>query len=967
MRIKRLSIRNIASIESGDIDFEKGLKDPFTGEAASLFLISGDTGSGKSAILDCISLTLYGTTPRVIGVNGIRSNKYVVGDKAISVSDVRQYTRLGISSKDECYARLYFVGNDGIDYVSTFHLGMTSHGNLAKVRWTLDIANETTLEQEKNVAPRILEAVGLTYEQFSRMAMLAQGQFASFLTGGKEERERILEQLTSTSRFSDYGKAISNIYKRKKQTKELIETRLSSEKSHIIDAEEETRLKAKIAEDGKNLKSMREQSDLINKILDLHRIIEVCSDSVAKAEEGLKELKKEFCVKEYEKISDTLRKWDETTQLRSLSSAKLKTETQIRSKVKSLLTDLNQSGRISPESLEKYEAIEKGNEEDRVSFAVAVSNNIIKDYEEKLRILSDALSAILEEKSISDLRSDEKKLNDKIKDIENLIELTESLKIEKETLENSLKEETSLLSNVKLNEEKVAKFQLTVDECKKISEEADRRYTTMHLSLSENFQSLRKRLHDEKATDCPLCGQQVKNPDHWNIEDKTFTLILSPLEKEKNEAAESLLDAMSHLKVILEDLNKTKGELKVLSSQNKKNSSRLETSEKNYRSRIKEYGYSLSGSEADFLYEQKSNTLRELKSLDLKLSKADETQKEILAVRKKDETFISTIRSEVAILSNLSNELDKISGEYSKALNTSDLTEQSLQEILAAEKDITRFRKTKERLDRQLAALSSVRDAETKRLNEAKENLSELKSIPDNDVSRLASLMDNPLYIEELREKKEILQVQIDALLKEYGSDTAALDQNEINKQKYELLIKESESQREEYLRWHKLNNYFGGTKFRTLVQSYILRPLLQNANRYLERITDHFTLTCSDENEQLAILVLDRYNKNQMRSATILSGGERFMISLALSLALSSLNKPDFNVDILFIDEGFGTLDASSLNAVIDTLRRLPEIAGGHGRRVGVISHREELADEIGVKIKVERCGEGRSRIKVL
>ena len=89
-------------------------------------------------------------------------------------------------------------------------------------------------------------------------------------------------------------------------------------------------------------------------------------------------------------------------------------------------------------------------------------------------------------------------------------------------------------------------------------------------------------------------------------------------------------------------------------------------------------------------------------------------------------------------------------------------------------------------------------------------------------------------------------------------------------------------------------------------------------------------------------------------------------MISLALSLALSAMNKPGLNIDILFIDEGFGTLDAGSLNAVIETLRRLPEIAGSSGRRVGVISHREELADNIDVQIRVNKCGEGRSRVEI-
>ena len=149
------------------------------------------------------------------------------------------------------------------------------------------------------------------------------------------------------------------------------------------------------------------------------------------------------------------------------------------------------------------------------------------------------------------------------------------------------------------------------------------------------------------------------------------------------------------------------------------------------------------------------------------------------------------------------------------------------------------------------------------------------------------------------------------------------------------------------------------------MVQTYILRPLLNNANIYLSEITDRYKLTCSEDNEQLSILVQDRYNKDQIRSATVLSGGERFMISLALSLALSSLNRPDMNVNILFIDEGFGTLDRASLESVMTTLEKLQEIAGQSNRRVGIISHREELDERIPVKIRVIKKGEGRSRVE--
>ena len=141
---------------------------------------------------------------------------------------------------------------------------------------------------------------------------------------------------------------------------------------------------------------------------------------------------------------------------------------------------------------------------------------------------------------------------------------------------------------------------------------------------------------------------------------------------------------------------------------------------------------------------------------------------------------------------------------------------------------------------------------------------------------------------------------------------------------------------------------------------------MLNNANLYLQKITKRYILTCSEENEQLSILVLDNDNKKQVRSATLLSGGERFMVSLALSLALSSLNRPGTNINILFIDEGFGTLDEKSLDSVMETLEKLQDIAGLKQRRVGIISHRKELEERLPVQIRVERKGESRSQVTI-
>ena len=125
MKIKRLHLRNIASIEKADIDFEKDLVEAGTGLPAPMFLISGDTGAGKSVILDGIAMALYGKTPRIESVAGKKNNEFRdAGGREVNVFDIEQYTRLGITEKDECYSEVVFEGNDGREYRARFELGI---------------------------------------------------------------------------------------------------------------------------------------------------------------------------------------------------------------------------------------------------------------------------------------------------------------------------------------------------------------------------------------------------------------------------------------------------------------------------------------------------------------------------------------------------------------------------------------------------------------------------------------------------------------------------------------------------------------------------------------------------------------------------------------------------------------------------------------------------------------------------
>lgn len=165
-----------------------------------------------------------------------------------------------------------------------------------------------------------------------------------------------------------------------------------------------------------------------------------------------------------------------------------------------------------------------------------------------------------------------------------------------------------------------------------------------------------------------------------------------------------------------------------------------------------------------------------------------------------------------------------------------------------------------------------------------------------------------------------------------------------------------------DFKRWDGLNRKLGdsdGKKFQRIVQSYVLKNLLVGANRYLNQLSNRYHLDCCD----LTLTVIDDYENGAIRPVGTLSGGESFLVSLALALALSGLNRNGLSVETLFIDEGFGTLSGEHLNTVMDALEHLN--AGGK-RKVGIISHVDSLRDRIKTHIEVRRNGHEASEVMV-
>ena len=325
MKLKELHIRNIASIERADIDFEKDLNDAITGDPASIFLISGDTGAGKSVILDSISMALYKKTPRIADVANASKNDYTDAEgEQIRVASIEQYTRLGISDKDESYSEVVFEGNDGKTYHARLTLGMklgskdkeTGIRPIKHSKPTWEIRIDKGDWTKDSVEQTILDAIGLDFQQFGRMAMLAQGQFANFLTGDKKEREAILEQLTNTQHFTAYGEAINSLWKKAKANQDRIQTIYDTEKPHTLSDEAVEQLTKEQQEGQKQLdiydaklKKFDEQLKLIEGILSKEK-------EQDQARQKVQELTIIISGDEYKNNKSLYSDWDATTNFK---------------------------------------------------------------------------------------------------------------------------------------------------------------------------------------------------------------------------------------------------------------------------------------------------------------------------------------------------------------------------------------------------------------------------------------------------------------------------------------------------------------------------------------------------------------------------------------------------------------------------------------------------------------------------
>ncbi|MCU4175857.1 SbcC/MukB-like Walker B domain-containing protein [Carboxylicivirga sp. N1Y90] len=221
---------------------------------------------------------------------------------------------------------------------------------------------------------------------------------------------------------------------------------------------------------------------------------------------------------------------------------------------------------------------------------------------------------------------------------------------------------------------------------------------------------------------------------------------------------------------------------------------------------------------------------------------------------------------------------------------------------------------------------------------------------------------------DEAEKDKAIYTDHVNTLLKRLGEITQKFAKNNEIQERNKGVFDEIKQQEHKLRKYTDLNKLLGGSKhaFNTYVQRLTLKNLIAIANRHLYQLNKRYSLRMNDtykSGEELNFMLIDHYQTNVARLVDTSSGGEKFLISLALALGLSDLASKNVSIGSLFIDEGFGTLDNKTLETVIATLSTLQS----QGKMIGVISHVENLKERIPTQIRVLKKQNGVSEIEIV
>ena len=986
MKILAIRGRNLASLE-GDFEID------FTVEpllSAGIFAISGPTGAGKSTLLDTMCLALFARTPRTDQAKENNVKLQDVSNEQLSQSDPRFLLRRGTSSG---FAEVDFMALNGHRYRTRWSVARArdkENGRLQNPRLALYNLDKEEEEQgtRSDLQARIIDLIGLTFEQFTRSVLLAQNDFSTFLKAEQGEKASLLEKLTGTELYSAISRQIFERNARAKEAFDLIQTRIQG--IELLTDEEENDLRTRLAGTEKELqrveKAKAEQQALQEAVRSIEQQITIRQRQQKEAADKLVHATELLTVARHEYEKGVEEQQQSETRFKSLQQEILqarKLDIQLDTAIRDLSHSEQQLKNVmlrKEEAEKKYQAAvlrrRQGAEE------IARLTAWRERYKKKERI-AEQLSALLLHldaasatrsgmeaavRSIETLRQEMAALNKQLSDLQqtsaNKQQALKRAEADYRNLEEELKAVDAPALDKQIEKLRQEREQLLIEQAR--------------LEASGNIKDLRGRLQDGQP--CPVCGS-THHPFANQVPVAPVSALTLQLQDLSNKK-ETYVAHTRHLTRLQQQLLQLHKELadseaacKEMAGKQQLAASRQEREEAIVKEQSTLLTQSLSA--ADLLFGnsewqkawlQNPETFR--KTLTDFARQWHENTEKLHQLERQESAQKAECESLASFLPSLEKQAEEsgqlheknraafssLQAERKKLLNgrSADSVEQEY---------IRRMEELKERLKKLSATQTEqsgiadqtrgIADQIAKDLTEASADLLRRKAALDKWT---ADYLDSS--------GGEPLEVILSRYTQEKTELAFRLRTQTENKAKVSGLQEELNVRRTESERWAKRNELAGsadGAKFRRIAQGYTLDILLNYANVQLRELTRRYRLERVPET--LALQVIDRDMCDEVRTVHSLSGGESFLVSLALALGLSSLSSNRMRVESLFIDEGFGSLDAETLRVAMDALESLRT----QGRKIGVISHVQEMTERIPVRICVNRAGNGRSFLEVL
>ena len=861
-----------------------------------IFAVTGRTGAGKTTIFDAVCLALYSQTPRLGKIEGNENE---------------------IMSKhtNECSASVKFEAGEKI-----YECEWTQYRAKGKLHTKHRIyadgmpINEAAGKRE--TISLVTKITGMDFKRFVHAMLLEQGAFDRFLNAKKDDKAEVLELITGTEIYSKISMEIYGRSKDEKRKSDLKKNELDSEKARFEGITEE-KLEAEISQADDEISKAESERKSAENLLTWYKDIEALTQNLEQVRSDIEAhgrraglFKSERIILEAAERAEGLD--GEYMVLCSKREAKIKAASEISGLSEKISYQEAESSRIAdslPSLSESLLRLRGGITEN----PQAVLNTIVS-------------SVNLYVRQENDVKDAEKALDEAKKVLKKAMSLSSS----------AIKEGKSARS--KLNEANDS-YSKIFDEMKGM------RARTASAVLDEERGKL------VEGTPCPLCGSTVhpkklsqsssgENPDE--LFRKT-----EALEKEFERAKSAVDSAQRNFDNAVTQWNKASANESAASERVTQYTDKLSA----MLEKLSIFHKAVSEAVTPLRISwdgNSENTLRTAVDWAEKVSNLEKSIQENESRKAVIEAGLSELRANFKArqleFDSLASELAVLESSFIGKLNAKNFSDET--EFLSARKDISKIetlKRKKDEIDSQAVRLQGI-------LENAKKRLDDMKAANSTDQSQEEI---NARYLEEgarlkgLHERKGILTQKLSDVRK--------------SAEKVKRLQNEYDSQKATSEDWSLLSDLVGsaqGDKFRVIAQKITLELVVANANKYLKEMRGRYTLVPTPDSQELELSVIDSEQAGEIRPTANLSGGERFIISLALALGLSQISGAKAKVDSLFIDEGFGSLDDDSLNAALEALGEIKR----EGRMIGIISHVLGISERISTKINVIRKNEGTS-----